>query len=136
YDMFTEPVRREAIERAMADNQQHASGRVQLGQETGAAQTFTGFLVFVRLNIETAADGIDGSRSSTTGLLYAAFRARDLFQTALSRTPLLPVNIEIYDGKVDADHLLFQSETPPASGFGDRLLVSRELTIAGRPWTV
>lgn len=136
YDMFTEPVRREAIERAMADNQQHASGRVQLGQETGAAQTFTGFMVFVRLNIETAPDGIDASRSSTSGILYASFRARDLFQTALSRTPLLPVNIEIYDGKVDADHLLFQSETPPASGFGDRLLVSRELTIAGRPWTV
>ncbi|TIT59242.1 MAG: histidine kinase, partial [Mesorhizobium sp.] len=58
------------------------------------------------------------------------------FQTALSRTPLLPVNIEIYDGKVDADHLLFQSETPPASIFGDRLVVSREITIAGRPWTV
>ncbi|MET3581234.1 CHASE1-domain containing sensor protein [Mesorhizobium robiniae] len=136
YDMFTEPVRREAIERAMADDQQHASGRVQLGQETGAAQTFTGFLVFVRLNVETAPDGIDASRSSTSGFLYAAFRARDLFQTALSRTPLLPVNIEIYDGKVDADRLLFQSETPPVSTFGDSLLVSRKVTIAGRPWTV
>ncbi|RUU44806.1 histidine kinase, partial [Mesorhizobium sp. M6A.T.Ca.TU.002.02.2.1] len=136
YDMFTDPVRREAIEKAMADDQQHATGRVQLGQETGAAQTFTGFLVFVRLNVETAPDGIDASRSSTSGFLYAAFRARDLFQTALSRTPLLPVNIEIYDGKVDADHLLFQSETPPVSTFGDRLLASRKITIAGRPWTI
>ncbi|RWQ43580.1 MAG: histidine kinase [Mesorhizobium sp.] len=136
YDMFTDPVRREAIEKAMADDQQHATGRVQLGQETGAAQTFTGFLVFVRLNVETAPDGIDASSSSTSGFLYAAFRARDLFQTALSRTPLLPVNIEIYDGKVDADHLLFQSETPPVSTFGDRLLASRKITIAGRPWTI
>jgi CHASE1-domain containing sensor protein len=136
YDMFTEPVRREAIEKAMADDLQHASGRVQLGQQTGATQTFTGLLVFVRLNVETAPDGIDASRSSTSGFLYAAFRARDLFQTALSRTPLLPVNIEIYDGKVDADHLLFRSETPPASTFGDRLLVSREMTVAGRTWTV
>ncbi|AZN96580.1 histidine kinase [Mesorhizobium sp. M9A.F.Ca.ET.002.03.1.2] len=136
YDMFTEPVRREAIEKAMADDQQHASGRVQLGQETGAAQTFTGFLVFVRLNVETAPDGINASTSSTSGFLYAAFRARDLFQTALSRTPLLPVNIEIYDGKVDADNLLFQSETPPVSTFGEKLLVTREITVAGRPWTV
>ena len=136
YDMFTEPVRREAIERAMADDAQHASGLVQLGQGTGAAQTFTGFLVFVRLNVETAPDGINASRSSTAGLLYAAFRARDLFQTALSRTPLLPVNTEVYDGTVDADNLLFQSETPPVASFGDRLLVTRKIIVAGRPWTV
>ncbi|MCV3207770.1 CHASE domain-containing protein [Mesorhizobium sp. YC-39] len=136
YDMFADPVRRGAIEKAMADDQQHASGLVKLGQDTGAAQTFTGFLVFVRLNVETAPDVINASRSSTSGFLYAAFRARDVFQTALSRTPLLPVNTEIYDGKVDADNLLFQSETPPVSTFGDGLLVSRKLTIAGRQWTV
>ncbi|CCV11125.1 CHASE domain-containing protein [Mesorhizobium sp. STM 4661] len=136
YDMFTDPARREAIEKAMADDQQHASGLVKLGQDTGAAQTFTGFLVLVRLNVETAPDVINASRSSTSGFLYAAFRARDLFQTALSRTPLLPVNTEIYDGKVDADNLLFQSETPPVSTFGDRLLVSRKITVAGRQWTV
>ncbi|MER9721306.1 MULTISPECIES: CHASE domain-containing protein [unclassified Mesorhizobium] len=136
YDMFTEPVRHEAIEKAMADDAQHASGLVQLGQDTGAAQTFTGFLVFVRLNVETAPDGINASRSSTSGLLYAAFRARDLFQTALSRTPLLPVNTAVYDGTADADNLLFQSETPPVASFGDRLLVTRKIIVAGRPWTV
>ncbi|MER8675749.1 MULTISPECIES: CHASE domain-containing protein [unclassified Mesorhizobium] len=136
YDMFTEPVRREAIEKALADDAQHASGLVQLGQDTGAAQTFTGFLVFVRLNVKTAPDGINASRSSTSGLLYAAFRARDLFQTALSRTPLLPVNTAVYDGTADADNLLFQSETPPVASFGDRLLVTRKIIVAGRPWTV
>ncbi|BCG92514.1 CHASE domain-containing protein [Mesorhizobium sp. 131-2-1] len=136
FDMFTEPVRRAAIEKAMADDQQHASGLVQLGQGTGATQTFPGFLVFVRLNVETAPDVINASRSSTAGFLYAAFRARDLFQTALSRTPLLPVNTEIYDGKPDADNLLFRSETPPVEAFGDRLLVTRKIVVAGRPWTV
>ncbi|RWB92267.1 MAG: histidine kinase [Mesorhizobium sp.] len=134
YDMFTEPVRRAAIEKAMADDRQHASGLVQLGQGTGAAQTFTGFLVFVRLNVETAPDVIDASRSST--FLYAAFRARELFQTSLSRAPLLPVNIEIYDGKAEAGKLLFRSETPPAHALGDRLLARREIVVAGRPWTV
>ncbi|MER9582126.1 CHASE domain-containing protein [Mesorhizobium sp. M0276] len=138
YDMFSEPVRRAAIEKAMLDDQQHASGLVQLGQETGAAQTFTGFLVFVRLNVETAPDAIDAPRSSTAGFLYAAFRTSDLFQTALSRSPLLPVNTEIYDGDgaVNGDNLLFRSETPPASTFGDRLLVTRKIVVAGRPWTV
>lgn len=136
YDMFTEPVRRAAIEKAMADDQQHASGLIQLGQGTGAAQTFPGFLVFVRLNVETAPEVINASRSSTSGFLYAAFRAGDLFQTALSRTPLLPVNTEIYDGKPEAGSLLFRSETPPVATLGDRLLVTRQITVAGRPWTV
>ena len=136
FDMFSEPVRRAAIEKAMADDQQHASGLLQLGQGTGAAQTFTGFLVFVRLNVETAPDVINANRSSTAGFLYAAFRASDLFQTALSRAPLLPVNTEIYDGKVDGDNLLFRSETPPVATIGDRLLVTRKIVVAGRPWTV
>ena len=136
YDMFTEPARRTAIEKAMADDQQHASGLIQLGQGTGAAQTFPGFLVFVRLNVETAPDVINASRSSTAVFLYVAFRAGDLFQTALSRTPLLPVNTEIYDGKVEAGDLLFRSETPPVATVGDRLLVTRQITVAGRPWTV
>jgi CHASE1-domain containing sensor protein len=136
YDMFTDPVRRAAIEKAMADDEQHASGRVQLGQGTGAAQTYPGFLVFVRLNVETAPDGIDTSRPSTSGFLYVAFRAGDLFQVALSKAPLLPVNTEIFDGAVNADNLLFQSETPPVSAFGDRLLVTRKISVAGRSWIV
>ncbi|RUW37750.1 CHASE domain-containing protein [Mesorhizobium sp. M1E.F.Ca.ET.041.01.1.1] len=135
-DMFSEPVRRAAIEKAMADDQQHASGLVQLGQGADVTQTFPGFLVFVRLNVETAPDVINASRSSTAGFLYAAFRARDLFQVALSKTPLLPVNVEIYDGKPNADNLLFRSEAPPAESLGEKLVARRDIVVAGRPWTI
>ncbi|MDX8513351.1 CHASE domain-containing protein [Mesorhizobium captivum] len=136
FDMFGDPARRAAIEKAMADDQQHASGLVQLGQAAGAAQTFPGFLVFVRLNVETAPDVINASRSSTAGFLYAAFRARDLFQVALSKAPLLPVNVEVYDGKPGADNLLFRSEAPPAESLGAKLVARRDIVVAGRPWTV
>ncbi|TPI25418.1 histidine kinase [Mesorhizobium sp. B3-1-6] len=136
FDMFTEPVRRAAIEEAMADDQQHASGMVQLGQGAGVAQTFTGFLVFVRLNVETAPDVINASRSSTAGFLYVAFRAQDLFQVALSHSPLLPVNVEVYDGKPEAGNLLFRSEAPPAERIGAKLLARRDIVVAGEPWTL
>ncbi|TIV60621.1 MAG: histidine kinase, partial [Mesorhizobium sp.] len=129
-------MRRAAIEKAMADDRQHASGLVQLGQGQGQEQTFPGFLVFVRLNVETAPDVINASRSSTAGLLYAAFRARDLFQVALSKAPLLPVNVEIYDGKPGGDNLLFRSEAPPAESLGGRLVARRDIVVGGRPWTV
>ncbi|TIS69292.1 MAG: histidine kinase, partial [Mesorhizobium sp.] len=136
FDMFSDPARRAAIEKAMADDQQHASGLVQLGQGQGLEQTFPGFLVFVRLNVETAPDVINASRSSTAGFLYASFRARDLFQVALSKAPLLPVNVEIFDGQPGADNLLFRSEAPPAESLGGKLLARRDIVVAGRPWTV
>ncbi len=136
YDMMAEPVRRAAIEKAMVDDEQHASGRVLLGAGTGAGQTYPGFLVFVRLNIPTAPEGINTASSATSGFLYAAFRAKELFEAAMRRSPLLPVNIEVYDGAVDADSLLFRSETPPSTSLGDKLLATRQVTVAGREWTI
>ena len=136
YDMMSDPVRRTALDKAMADDEQHASGLTMLGSQTGAAQEYPGFMVFVRLNVRTAPDGIDSSGQKTTGFLFASFRAQQLFQAALSHAPLLPVNIEVYDGSPDLGQLLFRSETPPVSLFGDRLLVKRTVTVAGREWTV
>jgi two-component sensor histidine kinase len=132
--MFTEQVRRSAIELAMADDEQHASGRVLLGEQTGAKQTFPGFFVFVRLNVDTAPGAVDATTSSTAGFLYAAFRAGDLFSVALRRMPLLPVNVEIYDQATNSDSLLFRSETPPVEGIGNQLLDTRKITVAGRQW--
>lgn len=136
YDMATDPERRAALEKAMTDNEQHATGPVVLGQATQAGQTFTGFLVFVRLNAATAPDSIEADTSATTGFLYAAFRARELFQVALNRAPLLPVNIEVYDTSGDGQKLLFRSETPPIHAIGTDLVVTRKLAVAGREWVV
>lgn len=135
YDMATDPVRREAIDKAMADDEQHASGLTMLGQNTGAGRTWPGFIVFVRLQVKTTPEGIDPPGQATAGFLFATFRARQLFEAALSHAPLLPVNVEVYDGAPEPERLLFRSAAPPASG-GQRLLVKREITVAGRQWTI
>lgn len=135
FDMMSEPVRREAIEKAMADDEQHASGLAMLGRLTGAGQVFTGFIVFVRLNLPTAPQGIESGNEAVQGFLFAAFRAPQLFQAALRRHPLLPVNLEVYDGAPDPERLMFRSETPPATN-ADELLVERKITVAGRDWTI
>ena len=136
YDMMSEPVRRAAIEKAEGDDEQHASGRVLLGKETGSGQAYPGFLVFVRLNVATAPESIDTATSATSGFLFAAFRSKELFEVAMRHAPLLPVNIEIYDGAANPDNLLFRSETPPSTSLGDKLLAARKLTVAGREWTI
>jgi CHASE1-domain containing sensor protein/two-component sensor histidine kinase len=133
FDMMVDPIRREAIEEALLDDNEHATQRLVMGKNTGASRNFTGFLIFTRLPPHKAEDGTEGP---VAGLLYNAFRAHDLFQTALARTPLLPVNVTVYDGaRVDGD-LIFRSETPPASRWGATLLVTRTIEVAGREWTV
>jgi CHASE1-domain containing sensor protein/two-component sensor histidine kinase len=136
FDMFSKPVRRAAIEKAMTDDEQHASGRLMLGQEIGAKQPAPGFLVFVRLTVDNTPEGIEGSKSTVSGFLYAAFRSGDLFQVALAKAPLLPVNTEIYDGSPQAETLLFRSETPPAGDWTGGLVATRHMKVAGREWTV
>ena len=136
YDMTSDPVRRQALEKAMADDEQHASGLTMLGEGTGAEQVYPGFIVFVRLNVQTTPDGIQSAGKTPAGFLFASFRAQELFQAALRRAPLLPANIEVYDGAPEAGRLLFRSETPPAASLGAKLLEKRTMTVAGQEWTL
>jgi CHASE1-domain containing sensor protein len=132
YDMFTDPLRRRAIEDALQSGEQRASARLQLGQPISNDRTYPGFVVFSPL-----ADGSSGGAaqdSASVGLLYAAFRAEDLFNTALGKAPLLPVNVEIYDGAINTDTLLFRSEAKPDDRLGEALTVTRESKVAGRTW--
>ena len=131
-----EAVRRAAIDTAWGDEQLHASGRVMLGQSTGDGQAQPGFLVFSKLTLETVPDGISARTPYVGGFLFAAFRAGDLFEVALAKAPLLPVNVAVYDGAIGPENLLYRSHTPPASSYGSKLLEIREVTVAGRTWTI
>jgi CHASE1-domain containing sensor protein/two-component sensor histidine kinase len=131
FDMMSEPVLRQAIEKAMADDEQHASGRILLDGKSGRKEP--GFFVFVRLMVDTSPDNINAGTRSIAGFVYSAFRAQDLFQVALNKTPLLPVSIEVYDGAADPANLLFRSQNPAP---GTKLLTTRKLTAAGRTWLI
>lgn len=133
FDMMVDPVRRQAIEEAIQDDEEHATGRLLMGENTGATRRFPGFLVFTRLTPEKT---LDDAGVPETGLLYNAFSTQDLFQTALAKTPLLPVNVEVYDGDPVGDSLMFRSETPPASSLGTAFVSTRKFKIAGREWTI
>ncbi|MCX8567658.1 MULTISPECIES: CHASE domain-containing protein [Hyphomicrobiales] len=128
-DMAADPLRRPAIEAAMAANgEPRATGRVLLGQDEATRQP--GILVFSRVARQ------DGDGSAPAGFLYVAFRTAELFQTALGRGPLLPVAAEVFDGTKGDDALLFRSEAPPDTNFSDDFLVTRETTVAGRKWVI
>jgi CHASE1-domain containing sensor protein/two-component sensor histidine kinase len=126
YDMFSDPQRRDAILAAIETGEPRATGPILLGQQAGTASS--GFLLFSSLERPGAPDG------QPAGMLFAAFRAQELVKSALDKFPALPVHAEVYDGAREASNLLFRSENAPASGMN--LATTRQLLVAGRPWTI
>ena len=135
FDMYSDAARRRALDAAIVDPGAHATGRVQLGQDSDGPM-YSGFLVFLRVDAAAAPSVAGESSKASTGILYAAFRGNELFSAALGQTPLLPVNVEVYEGEAKPDNLLFRSQAAPDPDLADSHLVTRELIVAGQPWTV
>ncbi|WP_457939425.1 CHASE domain-containing protein [Mesorhizobium sp. 10J20-29] len=127
YDMFSDPLRRDAILAALETGEPRATGRVELGAPVGA-EVRPGFLLFS--SVETVQSG-DGTPA---GILFASFRTQDLFKAALEKFPVLPVHAEVFHGEPTLSNRLFASKEPAAAG-GD-LVATRQMLVAGVPWTI
>ncbi|WP_237246431.1 CHASE domain-containing protein [Sideroxyarcus emersonii] len=140
YDMYAEPVRREAMERARDQDTEALSGRVVLVQETGADVQY-GFLLYKPIYRNGSPhDSITQRRSSLVGWVYEPFRMNELMnQGVLGRyleTIRDQLDIEIYDGdSVDAQHLMFDSKKNGAGGAVRFVSTSTEPYFA-RNWTI
>jgi signal transduction histidine kinase len=138
YDMFTNPVRREAMERARDTDAAALSGRVTLVQEI-EGPTQAGFLIYLPIYRDDDSPAtVAKRRADLQGFVYAPFRADDLF-TGIFGTEVDPrVAFRVYDGRgTDLESLLHDSRTAgiePAPDAG--LSVRTVLEVGGRPWTI
>jgi PAS domain S-box-containing protein len=136
YDMFSEPVRREAMSRARDTGQAAASGKVRLVQEENADQKQAGFLVYTPVyRGGTSPETVDERRESLLGFVYSPFRADDLFRGMMGEEDDAHLHYRVYDG----------TDTGPAALLHDSGLTpsehpsfetTRTIRIAGRPWTL
>ena len=136
FDMFSEPERRGAMLSAIETGEPRATGRLLLGQQTGT-DIVPGFLIFSAVERATRPEGVPGGPVANNGqapgaLIFATFRASDIFSKVLDKFPPLPVHAGVFDGAIDAANLIFSSERP-AEG---ELVTTRQLLVAGRPWTI
>ncbi len=134
YDMYSEPVRREAMDRALLSGAPALSGKITLVQENRRAQQ-SGcqlYLPIYRGDIPLVTD--DDRRRALIGFAFSPFRMGDLMTAALANTPEV-VNVSLYDGESDApEALLFDSR--PAD---EKSVFRRNMTVfetAGRRWTL
>jgi len=139
FDMFSEPVRRAAMERARDTGEPALSGKVRLVQEI-EKDVQPGVLMYLPIYAgQTEPATLEARRARLTGFMYGAFRMMDLLHSVLqARAPaqLRVFDINIYDGAVaDADALLFSSR--PNEHAGERVLKVRyALQVAGQDWTI
>jgi PAS domain S-box-containing protein len=142
YDMFSEPVRRAAMEAARDTGRAAATGRVTLVQEDarkGGPGGQRGFLMYVPvygagLPYATPAE----RRAAIVAWVYAPFRMGDLMR-GLGGEHAGDLDIEIYDGAAPApDTLLYRSQEARAQQPGRRPLFSYQTAVdtAGRHWTL
>jgi CHASE1-domain containing sensor protein/nitrogen-specific signal transduction histidine kinase len=136
YDMFAEPARREAMERARDTGKSAASSKVILVQETRAEKQ-VGFLIYFPVYAGgTVPEKLEERRARLQGFVYCAFRAGDLF-TSLFNDEGMDAQLEIFDGtSTEATNLLFHSAVEKASRLPFRKTFENfaTLDISGRTW--
>jgi two-component system, OmpR family, sensor kinase len=134
FDMYGEPVRREAMRRARDLGEPAMSGRVTLVQEIiGPRQP--GFLIYVPVYGVGIPDDVQQRQERLTGFVYAPFRANDLFTGVFGTEEQPRVDFAVYDGlSTDSAALLFMSRD--VTDQSPRHSATVIMQIAGRPWTV
>ncbi|MGE5357713.1 MAG: CHASE domain-containing protein [Bacteroidales bacterium] len=138
YDMYTEPVRHAAMERAARTAQAAASGRVRLVQEIDARKQ-AGFLIYVPVYQPGAPQDTEVERlSALRGFVYSPFRVGDFFAALLRGELSAELRLKIYDGSAaDPSTLLLDSVPDDARARGAARLTNRTtIIIAGQPWLV
>ncbi|HEX7719024.1 MAG TPA: CHASE domain-containing protein, partial [Woeseiaceae bacterium] len=136
YDMFQEPVRRLAMERARDTGLASLTGRVSLVQETNEAVQ-AGFLIFLPVYRTSTPSDVAERRGQLIGYVYSPFRMDD-FMRGLMGDRGRSVALEIFDGStVSEDGLMYDSTAsgmPVAVGKVSSTVVP--MSLNGHTWTL
>ena len=131
YDMYSESVRRAAMERARDSGNAALSGAVKLVQETDedVQAGFNLYLPVYRRGAPT--DTVDERRAALQGFVYSPFRMDDLLHGILGEEPRL-MSLQVHDGADRAELMYSNRNSAGDLHFGR----STELEIAGRTWVL
>ena len=138
YDMYSNAVRRRAMDRARRTGLVSTSGKITLVQETDQ-DVQSGFLTYLPVYKTKSTPNSSSERETQfTGWIYAAFRAGDLM-AGVTGGNSLHLEFDVYDGdKVQQEALLYSSNggAPVFFESDQGLVLTRQLELQGRPWTL
>lgn len=137
YDMFSDPVRQQAMADAVIRDRTKISGKVRLMQETHGREQ-AGILMYVpvyRPGMPTAT--AEERWRALHGFVYSPYRMDDLMQGILGERQRL-VDFRIYQGTdLQAEHLLHASaEAEDSAGHRPEHAATHRLEAYGQTWTI
>lgn len=125
YDMYSEPVRREAIDKARKLGRPIVSGKVGLIQDQEGEGT-PGFLIYMPVI------AMEQGRRVTRGFVYSPFRAGTFLKSASELYRDDSIDMAIYDDHVDSETLLAERRAESADG----RTLERRIDVGSRVWVV
>ncbi|MEI6034847.1 MAG: CHASE domain-containing protein [Verrucomicrobiae bacterium] len=138
YDMLSEPVRRDAMERARDTDSAALSGKVVLVQET-EKEVQAGTLMYVpvyRRGLPT--DSLAQRRAAIIGWVYSPYRMNDLMQGILGgASSEKDLHLKVYDGaQASPESLLYDWHPVQGAALPARFAHREALTFHGKLWTL
>lgn len=139
YDMFSEPVRRAAMERARDTGAISISGKVTLVQETDK-KVQAGFLMYVPIYAKgMSLNTTEERRVALTGYVYSPFRMNDLMHGIFQGLEH-EVEFKIYDGtEVSPEGLMYECDEyrrAPDEKHKPTFSSRQILDLYGHSWTL
>lgn len=142
YDVWSDPVRRSALERARDSGMAAISGKVRLTEDFGPASgpAPAGFVMYLPVYAyDQPHDTIEQRRAQLIGWVYAAFHMND-FMASLYGHQLPGLTLAIHDGTDITDaSLLYLSDARADMGASQRqaaVSVNEYMVVAGHNWTL
>lgn len=132
YDMWSEPIRREAMEMARDKNEAALTHKVVLVQEK-LGEALPGLNLYVPLFRKNTALMSDADKKKAIlGYVYAPFRAQILFKAIFSEYDMI-MDVEIYDGETLSPVNLIYDHDPQVPK--TNASISKTIDIYGRKLT-
>lgn len=133
FDMLSEPVRREAMDKARELGAPVLSGKVRLVQETSADNQAGVLLYLPVFRQEAAANGESQPSQAFLGWVYSPFRLNDLMMGIMDDSK---VRMRIYDGHNQNPANLLFDNTRQQSSHSGAITRSSTLELDNREWTL
>jgi CHASE1-domain containing sensor protein len=134
YDMYSDPVRREAMARARDSGLPAASNRVTLVQELELIQQ-PGFLIYVPVyeGGDTPA-AVEERRARLRGFVYSPFRSYDFLREIFGTETVPLLSFQVFDAAGSREPVLQSAVLVTEPGYRPRFEAAVPLEAAGRPW--
>lgn len=133
YDMYSDPVRKKAMDRAYLTGEPAMTQIVTLMQET---KHQPGFLLYLPVYINPQENKIPRNRQNIKGFVYYPFKAHELMH--FLHRHITDLNIEIYDGLTQQkNNLLFASDSlfmVQNKKVKEEFKTDTVINLAGTPW--